>query len=452
MTSPNPRLVTAAACAALAISLLASTARAQDPASLLPTTQAPPAATSSSIGSSAIAPPAFRVERIVVEGVASAAARGIVIAESRLREGQAYTEAELRDAVYRVKRLPFVVDADMALAKGSERGAYELAITVESVKPIAFSIDLLSAGENPDDFPYERERFQSYGTGTLSARQFVGPRGLLFGSVQRSDDNDFGEIVQVGYTQYGDVRPGAYVSAAVSSQLGERYGSDDFQATLQSGVPLVGNHALRASVARTESKSVVRFPGGGHMEIRDTSSEAALEWIFDSSDDPLVPTDGTRASAGAAYGETRFSRTGNTQPFDVIIDTNIDHWAWHADGKRWWPLTPRQSIAVGGEARHVESRFAFSPADSTQDVALVEGTHATSLWGFAKSRRYGDLRWENSVGVERARDTQRYRGEVRERYTQKRTSLALRSSLLFRNAWGLVRLAISYVDSLGEGP
>jgi len=61
----------------------------------------------------------------------------IVIAESLLREGAEYSEDDLRAASARLRRLPFLLSADFALEKGSERGRYLLAISVVAVAPRA---------------------------------------------------------------------------------------------------------------------------------------------------------------------------------------------------------------------------------------------------------------------------------------------------------------------------
>ena len=148
-------------------------------------------------------PPGFLVESITVEGVQSDAARQIVLFELRLPTGTTYSEPELREAFYRVKRLAFVADAEMELRKGSERGAYVVAILVEAVKPVAFSLEVQSLGAQG-----YRNNFDLFAVGTVSARKFVGSRGLLFGSVQGFDYSGAGQIYQLGYTQYGLFRPG----------------------------------------------------------------------------------------------------------------------------------------------------------------------------------------------------------------------------------------------------
>src|SRR5215207_3311596 len=78
-------------------------------------------------------PARFLIETVTVEGPKQAPAN-IVRAETLLRAGETYTEDQLRQAVYRVHRLPFVLDASFSLRKGSQRGAYELVIEVQPAR------------------------------------------------------------------------------------------------------------------------------------------------------------------------------------------------------------------------------------------------------------------------------------------------------------------------------
>src|SRR5215213_3037053 len=78
-------------------------------------------------------PVRFLLETITVSG-ANEAAANIIRAEALLEEGGSYTEANLVQAIARVHRLPFVLEATFALKKGSERGAYELAIDVQPAR------------------------------------------------------------------------------------------------------------------------------------------------------------------------------------------------------------------------------------------------------------------------------------------------------------------------------
>src|SRR5688572_9758135 len=97
-------------------------------------------------------PARFLLESIVVEGVQRDAPREIVAGESLLKPGNEYTEQELREAVYRIKRLPFMVDADFSLRKGSERGTYELVILVKETSVLFYSAQI-AGGYSEDVFP-----------------------------------------------------------------------------------------------------------------------------------------------------------------------------------------------------------------------------------------------------------------------------------------------------------
>ncbi len=388
--------------------------------------------------------PAFVVERITVEGVTGEAARRIVVSESQLREGGTYTEGALRDAVYRVKRLPFVVDADMALGKGSERGAYELVITVEMAKPIAFSIDAVVYGSQPSSS--SDSRFDSNIEGTVTARRFVGSKGLLFGSVQGFDVSGAGEVLQLGYSRYDLFRRGGYATVGLSTRVNDSSAADDLQGSLQLGIPLVGNHALRANLSWTQSRSRFAVPEGS-VSQRFEAWQSSLEWIYDSTDDPLIPTDGARASITAVY-QSQDRTAGSALP-GYDFEDRLDSRQLLAEGRRYWPLTPRQSFAVGGAALFTDTDGSGGIASRSHERNLeVDAIHAVSLWDFSTSRRYGDLRMETSVGLQSFHESDALGGPG---FSEKQTSLLVRGALLFRNAWGLIRLAFVYVDSLGDG-
>jgi outer membrane protein assembly factor BamA len=66
----------------------------------------------------------------------------VVVAESRLREGADYSEADLRDAAARLTRLPFLLSAEFSLEKGSERGRYVLVVTINETRTFFYALDL----------------------------------------------------------------------------------------------------------------------------------------------------------------------------------------------------------------------------------------------------------------------------------------------------------------------
>ena len=385
-------------------------------------------------------PPTFLIERVVVEGLERESARQIVLSESLLAEGGTYSEPQLRDAVYRVKRLPFVVDADMALRKGSERGAYELVIAVEAAKPVAFALDV---DVFYFDHPYLRDEaaYDELAAGaafTVSARKFVGARGLLFGSLQAFDDDLGVGTFQLGYTRYGLFGAGSYATAALSSAVGDRHDKGNLQASAQLGIPIAGNHALRASAAWTSTERRFDF-FGGFSESQLEAWRSELEWIYDSTDDPLFATSGRRITGSGAYGSSRITHRDRHGGNDFEQRFVNDSWLLSAQGRQYWPTTPKQSLGFGAGATHLE-RLDITGSETE---VYVEAIHAFNVWDFAiRQRRGGDLRLETVLRL----DAARYSSEFDDDYDTR--DAQLRTSLIFRNAWGVYRLAFSYVAEL----
>lgn len=380
-------------------------------------------------------PERFLIETITVSGVGREAARGIVVAESLLEEGESYSEDELRKAVYRVKRLPFVVEADFSLKKGSERGAYELVITVEETKPVFFEGNLAGAV-----IPSEQRRFYDDSVEwdhaeTLGARLFAGSSGLAFATVSRGGD------LQVGYTRYDLFGTGTFASLGVSTDVDkEEFQGDSYGAALTVGVPLSVTQSLRANLAWGESK----FDGLEGEELTSEGRRAGLEWRYDTTDDPLLPSRGVRATA--AVERSWFEQESRLFPFGVVtFEDEID--TVSLLGRKHWPLTERQSIALGAGAGYQRSHGdAFFRGIELEATDLsAELVHSWSLWGFEKSRRIGDLWLETGVSyVTREQDTP-FESDFRSDAT------TFHTGLVFRSVWGLLRVSLSYTDFNQDG-
>jgi hypothetical protein len=158
-------------------------------------------------------PPRFLLEKITVEGVREAAVR-IVKAETLLRAGESYSEAELGQAVARVHRLPFVLDADFSLHKGSTRGAYELLIQVAEARRFFFEhtvgIYVFDEPLNLDDIFVRGDRTSIVLPGLIGYRQFIGRSGMVFAAL------DSEEGAQVGFTRYNLFGKGVVASVGYS--------------------------------------------------------------------------------------------------------------------------------------------------------------------------------------------------------------------------------------------
>ena len=383
-------------------------------------------------------PPRFLLESIVVEGVQRDAVRNIVSAESLLQTGREYTEQELREAVYRVKRLPFVMDAEFSLRKGGERGSYQLVITVEETRLVFFSVD---AGGiyDADDLRVgpDEDRVDWGASAQVGGRWFVGSQGLVFANVQGIEE--IGPYTaQVGYTQYNLFGRGGFASAVLSTDISdENKAVDAYQGGLSVGIPIVGNHSLRADLNLYRSDYDDSF-----SRIRSESQRLWVSWDYNTTDDPLFPTSGTRLNAGVGYiederedrfrdpllGEVRFKDTAKVHEVGIF-------------GDRHWSLTRRQSISadLGGYWSEVDANGTDDRYEYWQGSAGLR--HSTDLWGFEKTERFGDLRWENTLSIIRS-DADSFFGD------SSTTDGRLTTGVVFRNAWGVTRLSFSYIDNL----
>lgn len=392
--------------------------------------------------------PRFAIERIVVSGALHVSS-AIVIAESRLAAGQTYGEPELRGAVARVQRLPFVVHADFRLEKGSARGLYVLVIAIDEAKPLFFRyatthgaiatlrttgivIDT-ATGEWTPQFVKETLRYTSEAT-TVGVRGFVGSKGMAYASVDRYDTDHY----NLGYTQYGLFGTGASVAVLlqrrdVDLSLPEDTAGrtrlsfpDHLALQIAAAFPFGGNQALRASFYRQTDPFVFlqTTPQNGdtfRME-RVHTDRGELAWRYDSTNDPLFPSDGTALDVGARSEKRYRTVTIAGAPTFVAARQLVD---LQAQLDRHWELTSIQSLSAGATALTHDGR-------ENEEYRLRAG-YAANLWSRERAQRVGDLRFE--AAFER----------VMLHYASSSSYGTARIGLAHRNSWGTLRLDLEYL-------
>jgi hypothetical protein len=320
--------------------------------------------------------PRFLIERIDVRN--STRSAEIVRAESRLEEGQSYTERELREASYRINRLPFVYDSTYSLEKGSRRDAYVFVVTITATKPLFYSADV-------DLFTDEQSDTSVVGdlNAVVGGRKFVGRRGvahIAFGSrepLNRSYSSDY-RTVEAGYTQYDLFGTRAFATLSVGLYLGD--GGGDPSPSLLVGIPVSDNQTISARLNYTSSS-------GGIDDLTLYEHEARggeLTWTYNTTDHPFFPTRGLLLSAGYGYTASRFSYpiSGPATP-DVIL-TGYDY---HDERlllsvARYWQLSSRNT--VWGQ---VDGLFARSAVDQDSTIGFARNLRekrSTVLGGDAR--------------------------------------------------------------------
>lgn len=422
----------------------------------------------------------FPIQEIRVEGL-DRASETIVVAESRLRAGAAYREAELRQAVYRVVRLPFVLDAAFRLEKGNERGTYRLVVAVVESKRFFFNreADYAVYGSELAEQAARTVENDVLHRGAAGVRFFTGRRGELFAAVGAR------ETFQAGYNHYDLLGRGAVAGVALSKSafccetrlfsLGlvpdlSTWSLDQPERlTLHLTVPLAADRSLFAaySTVRTTDADEVQLslgrdsPGASfHVLEADVRLDRLdLRSRHDTSDDPLFPSRGHRIDVGVDL--QRLRRDGNgfllrtlvpptfeTRPIEAELESRMARLS--VGGEAHLPLGDRQALTWGGrlaygvsETESLDREGNPVAADLEVFEASVHGAHRVRLWRHADSQ-VGELWLETRAEAawEGTSDDERYASNP---VTRSQAGV----SLAFRNAWGVFRLGLSWFDLEG---
>lgn len=279
--------------------------------------------------------PRFLIERIDVRN--STRSAEIVRAESRLEEGQSYTERELREASYRINRLPFVYDSTYSLEKGSRRDAYVFVVTITATRPFFYDAEV-----DVTTNQYDREY------GSLSAiaggRTFVGRRGVAHVAVGHNDDlgGDLRGLrsVEAGYTQYDLFGTRAFATLNVAAPFAGHNRFDPSPSVLL-GVPISRNQTVTA-----------RFGGqSGSSGSEDTpvqsqyrSRHGELAWTYNSTDHPFFPAQGVLLSASLRRqtNSQQIRYPSPATPFETMTyEARFD--SLTLTGTKYWRLSDRHS-------------------------------------------------------------------------------------------------------------
>lgn len=436
-------------------------------------------------GAPEVQAPRFLIETITVEGTRREASRGILLEESLLQPGQAYSERELREAVYRVRRLPFVFSADFSLRKGSARGTYELLVTVQETTRFFFGREVTHLLIDDDSASYALgyspdQLLKPENKGLVGLRLFVGSRGVVFGAV--GENSGF----QAGYTRYGlfGTRAVATVGASrnyccprevfplgLDPDVTTMTSEDSTRYTAAVAMPLAGNHSVRTRLSWSEGepstrRSFLRDPEFDRFFGADSHFsrlQVDLKWVYDNTDDPLFPSDGVTLSGGLELSDLEMTEqvlehSGTVPPEarpagdlpDGLSDSKAHLLALAVSGQKTWPLTPKQAASASlrmavGRSSLQEVLIGDGLVD--EDVTALEVTaglrHSLSLWGFERARRFGELRLETTANYGYEALSPRIGAGSVGRFQ-------LGTSLAFRNRWGLFRFGLSYLDFIGD--
>ena len=361
--------------------------------------------------------PELYIESIRFDGL-KRATREILLTEAQLEEGRSYREAELRDAIHRLRRLAFILDVTMSLERGTERGRYLLAIQVQEVAPLFLGLDLDVTYTRFDvgPGPAYTDRLVG-GFATVGYRHFLGTKGLLFVSLPAYySEEDSPNLVagEIGYTWFGIFGTSSVLTTSVQTDL------DVHTIGLEAEIPLVRRHSIHLLGQYTDDSQQELFAY--------RSWSGGLSWRFDTRDDSILPTQGLFTSTTLRY----WKWTHETKRFmETRTDTDVVEGNIQIDYYR--PITGTVSWRVGGDMSI--SSFGGDLGGTRRETGQIEAGHVQTLWAPRRAEGFRELRWETRLF-----------------YSGTRWSIAgapafiygLETGLAFRNRWGLFQVGITY--------
>lgn len=375
----------------------------------------------------------------------------VVIAESRLREGRGYSEADLRDAATRLSRLPFLLSVDFSLEKGSERGRHVLVLTVNETRPFFFLVDAVPFFEGTDS--YLTIDYQDRPTGNsqdlaFGFRWFVGRRGAVhigFAGVgtNRAFTREYGAF-EAGYTQYDLFGTRAFATLNLKRPV-DGYAEGSITPQVVLGVPLSANQTLALEYDEVRSGGRTRTIDGVRYDTRHGQKLVSARWSYNTTNDPFFPTEGKLVNV------TPFlAWTDGVEAFGISGPDDLSARVYHsrifgagAGATRYRELSERSSVwgDLRGEWAHIDSRsdiaeLSFDRSASSGSVGIG---YAYSLWS-REERASGDSRFEVT-----ARYTNRFDPEYRSIYDNERNDvLQVGGAWIRRSSWGTLRLGVGY--------
>ena len=390
----------------------------------------------------------FFIETIDVRG-AHRVSRDVIVAESRLRAGATYSELDLREGAARVARAPYLLSADLALEKGSERGRYILVITVNETKPLFYRLDLVpiiptrvlaNAGVNTVALAADNDI-------AIGVRFFVGRRGELHAGFEAAADNrsyttDYGSFV-AGFTQYDILGTRAFVTINAKKPHDISHRQSGVVPQLVAGVPLSINQTITLEYDPTE----VKADDDGRSAVV-SQRIATIRWSFNTTNHPLLPTLGTYLTVAPII--VWHDANGVDRPYGKPEAPYITHdrsVGVEASANRWWEFSHRNSIGAGAAGGYSDLELrGFREAlglngtlHSSSRFGTLSLSAAHSFWPPERVAKQGDSRIQIDARLATRTETRGPRlnfgnGNVRQ----------LSGSWIRRTSWGLVRLGAGY--------
>ena len=359
--------------------------------------------------------PSYLIEQVEVRGLRHASPE-IVIDESRLLGGNEYAETELRAGVDRIRRLPFILDAELSLEKGSERDAFILVIEVEEARPVFYAAQLIPAAESGR----ELIRDPSDDHLAVGARLFLGAHSMVhIGALTRDDDrpeSDTYQIAQIGFTRFGLLDGRAFVTLTLNRSFP---GGGSMTPGLVAGMYLGNDRTLTLSVEDIDIE---------YIRVR-RERVAQLRYARNTTDDPFFPERGSVLAISPLWVESETYRH-----FDEGSSIHTNSLGAESELARYWELGERWTLGAEAEGGYLNTHVEIG-GDPGERKNLFYGSVRTRLSWDIHSGSTSNSRVEISLSSVSDHDDAY---QLQSGYHQISIGWAR------RDAWGTVRLGAGF--------
>jgi outer membrane protein assembly factor BamA len=373
----------------------------------------------------------YRLERIVIEGPIEA--EDIVRAEARLEEERMYGAEDFRQAVYRVRRLPFVADATWRLESGVTSGSTTLVIQILATKTFFYDVDARANRPSNGDTELSAEAL-------LGARKLLGELGTIEGVIGQRDEED-GLTAAVTYRAYDLLGRGAFATVNVGYRYATEARRYDPSLNVLLGWPLSRTQTLTGEVSRRKSRLLRDFAINTNeddnltLTDRDALESTALRWWYESSDDPLFARRGTSLNVGPVWSRT----TTITQTYDAATKKIVGEEEWteryglSANLSAYRPFSARNAgfLRVRGDATTADDIRFF---DAAALVGIAHDFHTPADDRLHDFRARFELSYGYRASMQREDGVEIFRDDAP----------MAEAAFVMRHRWGTMRLTASY--------
>lgn len=398
------------------------------------------------------APARFFIERIEVRNAHRVSA-DLVISETLLRTGANYSEDELGAAAARLSRLPYLVSADFALEKGSERGRHVLVINITETKPFFFLVDsrsIMMRDHGLTRIEYTDDAGGESKDAALGFRWFTGRRGIVHvGVMSRNDRHVFTTgyaAVAAGYTRFDLFGTRAFATVNVRLPFG-RWAKGTISPQIVAGIPLTASQTLTLEYEDMHFRRDTQNILGADFERQDAERLVSMSWTYNTTNHPFAPTRGTivRVAPLRSMRDRSSFRFFVPGGLPEAYAEHINGYGIDALASRYWELSDLNAVSAGAvvgwanvddrvSARANSSDFGWRPA-----YQVLRGGYSRNLW--RGESRDGDSRLElEGRYMRRQYNRERPEGSSPDR----EAGLQLSASWVRRSAWGSLRLGVGY--------